>query len=73
MSLHKDAFSYLKPTDKQMTAMTDLRNEFNRFADVIQHALVDGPDKTYVMRLIRTAAMWSHVALTRHEDGGPRE
>ena len=42
MSLHKDAFSYLKPTDKQMTAMTDLRNEFNRFAEVIQHALVDG-------------------------------
>jgi hypothetical protein len=73
MSLHPSTFLYLKPTDKQMQTMDGVREHFAALADALQHALPDGPDKTYVMRLIRTAAMWSHVAITRAQDGAPRE
>lgn len=73
MSLHESTFQYLKPTDKQMEAMDGLRDDFKRFANLLQHLLPDGPDKTYVLRLLRTTAMWSHVAITRHQDGSPRE
>lgn len=70
--LHPETFNYLKPTEKQMFVMQELREAFPKLADVLQRALPDGPDKTYVFRLLRTAAMWSNVALTRHQDGAPR-
>lgn len=73
MSLHGSTFKYLKPTDKQIAVMDEVRYRFDDIAQVLQTALPDGPDKTYVLRLIRTAAMWAHVAITREQDGSPRE
>lgn len=72
MSLHESTFKYLKPTDEQMKTMDFVREAYDNFAKVLQSQLPDGPDKTYVLRLLRTAAMWSHVAITRHQDGAPR-
>jgi hypothetical protein len=72
MSLHNDAFLYLKPTEQQTQDMDFVREAYTNLAKVLQANLPDGPDKTYVLRLIRTAAMWSHTAITRHQDGAPR-
>ena len=73
MSLHPSTFRYLKPTDRQMQTMDFVREAFDTFSKVLQQNLPDGPDKTYVLRLLRTTAMWSHVAITRNQDGSPRE
>ena len=73
MSLHDSTFQYLKPSERQMDTMSSLRDDFTRFTIMLQQALPDGPDKTHVIRLIRDAAMWSHVCITRHSDGSPRE
>lgn len=70
--MHSSVFEYLKPTDDQMQVMANVRAEFKMFAESLDHALPDGPDKTYVMRTLRTAAMWANVAITRQPDGAPR-
>ena len=72
MSLHPSTFDYLKPTDGQIEVMNALRAETKRYADVLDQALDDGPDKTYILRRVRETAMWINVALTRHPDGAPR-
>ena len=72
MSLHPSTFDYLKPTDGQIEVMNALRAETKRYADVLDQALDDGPDKTYILRRVRETAMWINVALTRHPDGSPR-
>ena len=72
MSLHPSTFEYLKPTEKQLKAMEDVRVDFKVFASYLSKALPDGPDKTYVLRKLRECAMWSNIALTRHPDGSPR-
>ena len=72
MTLHKDAFSYLKPTDDQLFVMSNLRQAFADFADVLDTWLPDGPDKTYVLRHLRDTAMWTNIAITRNPDGSPR-
>ena len=73
VSLHKDTFLYLKPTDNQITGMDVVRHAFTNIADLLQHVLPDGADKTHVIRLLRTTAMWAHVAITREQDSSPRE
>jgi hypothetical protein len=72
MTLHHETFNYLKPSEQQLFQMQELREAFPKFADLVQRSLPDGPDKTYVIRLIRTAAMWANVSITRNEDGSPR-
>jgi hypothetical protein len=72
MALHPSTFEYLKPTDEQIEAMSRLRTAAAAYASIIDEALPDGLDKTYVMRRIRETAMWINVALTRDPDGAPR-
>jgi len=72
MSLDPSTFHYLRPTDTQLADMNVLRNEFTRFADVLARRLPEGLDKDYIMRQLRIIAMWSNVAITRHDDGSPR-
>ena len=72
MTLHPSAFDYLKPTDGQVDVMNALRKLSKDYAQAIDQALDDGPDKTYILRRIRETAMWINVALTRHADGSPR-
>jgi hypothetical protein len=72
MSLHDTTFLYLKSTDEQMKTMDTVRVGYKQLAGMLEHLLPDGPDKTDVLRLLRTAAMWSNVAITRFHDGTPR-
>lgn len=71
--LDRSTFEYLKPSHKQIDVMNGFREEFAKLADKIDRHLIDGADKTYIMRRLRTTAMWVNVALTRTADGTPRE
>lgn len=66
------AFDYLKPTDEQLNTMAASRKAFKELAEALDDLLPEGPDKTHTMRLVRTAAMWANVAITRDADGSPR-
>jgi hypothetical protein len=70
--LHPSTFEYLKPTEKQMRDMEDVRSLFRRFARELDRYIPDGPDKTYILRKLRETAMWANVAITRAADGSPR-
>jgi hypothetical protein len=71
--LHHSTFEYLKPTETQLAHMTAARMAAKIYAEVLDHLLPDGPDKTFVMRAHRSNAMWVNVAITRLPDGTPRE
>lgn len=71
--MHKSTYEYLKPTDKQVEAMAQVRAAAKAYNDVLEAALPDGPDKTFVIRNHRSNAMWANVAITRLPDGTPRE
>ena len=72
MSLHPSTFEYVKPRQGQIDAMAEMRKATARYANLIDQALDEGPDKTYILRRIRETAMWINVALTRLPDGTPR-
>ena len=72
MSLHPSTFDYLKPREGQIEVMNALREYTKEYAERINQALDDGPDKTYILRRIRETAMWINVALTRETNGAPR-
>lgn len=70
--LHPSTFEYLKPTDAQIERMAILREAAKVYADTVDALLLDGPDKTFVLRAHRANAMWVNVAVTRQADGTPR-
>lgn len=70
--LDRSTFEYLKPSEEQMLAMAVGRDAARAYASVLEGLLPEGPDKTYVLRSLRTVAMWVNVCLTRHQDGAPR-
>lgn len=70
--MDKSTFEYLKPTDEQLEQMQMARDAASAHARLLIAVLPDGPDKIYVLRLLRTAAMWANIAITRHPDGSPR-
>ena len=73
MSLHPSTFDYLKPREGgQIEVMNALREATTQYAAVLEQALDDGPDKTYILRRVRETAMWVNVCLTRNADGSPR-
>lgn len=72
MSLHPSTFEYLKPTDAQTEKMALLRRAAKVYADVLDTALPDGPDKTFILRTHRANAMWVNIAVMRLPDGTPR-
>lgn len=72
MHMHANTFDYLRPTEAQMAAMTDMRQRAAVFAQALNAAVPDGPDKTFILRRFREVAMWVNVAITRHADGSPR-
>lgn len=73
MPLHESTFKYLKPTDKQLVVMERVRQETQTYALALENLLPDGPDKTFIMRSLRTLGMWCNVALTRTAEGAPRD
>lgn len=70
--MHESTFSYLKPTDEQLSKMAIVRGEFLNCVMGLDTHIPDGPDKTFLMRQLRTCAMWANVAITRQPDGAPR-
>lgn len=70
--MHATTFEYLKPTDPQMQAMSEMRKAAADFAGAMDKILPDGPDKTYALRKHREVAMWANIAITRNPDGSPR-
>ena len=72
MFLHPSTFDYLKPREGQIEVINALREYTKEYAERIDQALDDGPDKTYILRRIRETAMWINACLTRHPDGSPR-
>ena len=72
MSLHLSTFDYLKPREGQIEVMNALRQAAKEYAAVLEQALDDGPDKTYILRKLRELVMWVDVTLTREANGTPR-
>ena len=72
MSLHHSTFEYLKPTDEQMATMANVRRAFADLAFILDKTILDGPDRTFMLRQLREVAMWANVAITRNPDGSPR-
>jgi hypothetical protein len=71
--MHLSTYDYLKPNDAQINSMARVRAAARKYGEVLEHVLPDGPDKDHVIRKHRETAMWANVAITRHEDGSPRE
>ncbi len=72
MPLHDSTFEYLKPTDEQIAQMAEVRTAARVYAEALDKALPEGPDKTFILRAHRSNAMWANVAITRLPDGTPR-
>lgn len=70
--MHSSTYEYLKPSDEQLKTMALVREAAKEYGEILEHALPDGPDKTFVLRNHRSNAMWANVAITRHPDGAPR-
>jgi hypothetical protein len=73
MPMNGNPFDYLSPTGEQKETMQRVRDAAKVFADVLVETLPDGPDRTYVIRSLRTVAMWANVAITRQPNGEPRQ
>lgn len=52
--------------------MAACRVAAKEYAETLELELPDGPDKTFILRKLRTVAMWANVAITRNSDGSPR-
>lgn len=70
--MHDSTFEYLKPTDEQIEKMSLLRSATKNYADMLIELLPDGADKTFILRSLRSLAMWVNVSITRDADGSPR-
>jgi hypothetical protein len=71
-SYHSSVFEYLKPTEDQFAKMDRMRTSFASFGSLLMAELPAGPDRTFIMRELRTLAMWANVTITREADGTPR-
>lgn len=71
--MHSSTYEYLKPSAEQIEAMSRVRAAAKVYGDLLEAALPDGPDKTFIIRNHRSNAMWANVAITRHADGSPRD
>jgi hypothetical protein len=71
--LDPSTFEYLKPTEKQLADMARMRTATALYASMITQIVPGGADRTYVLRKLRTLAMWCNVAISRNPDGKPRK
>ena len=73
MDMDLSMFEHLKPTNKQKEIMDVLRKEAANYANILNTLLPEGPDKSFIIRQLRTVAMWANVCVTRHSSGAPRQ
>jgi hypothetical protein len=73
MPLHPTTFEYLKPTPAQILQMATFHKANGDYCRLLELELPDSPDKTFILRELRSLAMWINVAITRQPDGAPRQ
>lgn len=71
--LHPSTFDDLAPSDAEAARMATCRAAAKAYADVLDQALLEGADKDFVLRELRTLAMWVNVCIARAPDGTPRQ
>lgn len=69
---HHSVFEPLELSDEQENVSEKIRLATAAYAAMLDLYLPPGPDKTFIMRELRTLAMWSAQALIRFADGTPR-
>ena len=72
MSLSQEAFEYLVSSNERQERVQRVRQACGNLAAILDAELPDGPDKTFVLRELRTCASWSEIAITRNPDGSAR-
>ena len=72
-TLHQSTFDYLQPTPDQIDRMQEARDAAKIYSNALERLLPEGPDKTHVLRSLRTVAMWANIAITRQPNGEPRK
>lgn len=70
--MHNTTFEYLKPSNEQMDKMNYIRQATAAYSTVLERELPEGADKTFILRSLRSLAMWINVSITREADGTPR-
>lgn len=70
--MHSSTYEYLKPTDEQIATMSRVREASCTYSELLEKELPEGADKTFILRNLRTNAMWANVSITREADGTPR-
>jgi hypothetical protein len=73
ISMHEDTFQRLTPNDEQAAAIATMRSAFGLTVAAVLANVPEGPDRTYVIRQLRTCAMWCNMSITHQPDGSPRE
>lgn len=69
---HNSTFEFLSPSDTQRESMARCRAAAADYAKVLEKELPEGEDRDHAIRMLRTAAMWANIAITRFDDGSPR-
>jgi hypothetical protein len=70
--MDKATFERLAPTDQQLANVTHMRGAFGLLLGEVMAHVPDGPDRTYVIRQLRTCAMWCNMSITHQPDGSAR-
>lgn len=73
MQLHPDTFEFVPPTDKQLDKARPMRRAIRECAEQINELCPDGADKTYALRQLRAVYHWAYTAITREQDGSPKQ
>ncbi|HEX2610156.1 MAG TPA: hypothetical protein VHK68_04045 [Gemmatimonadales bacterium] len=73
MALDPSTFQYLTPTADQIQQMNTVRFCFSELAKMVEAHVPEGTDRDHAIRLLRSAAMWCNVAITRDDYGSPRQ
>lgn len=70
--MHEATFERLAPTDSQAAKIARMRTAFRLLVGEVTTDVPEGPDRTYIVRQLRTCAMWCNMAITHNADGSPR-
>jgi hypothetical protein len=65
-------FQRLTPTVPQIAAIEKMRYAFADLVSTVEQHVPEGPDRTYIIRQLRTCAMWANMSITHNADGSPR-
>jgi hypothetical protein len=71
--MHKATFERLTPTEDQELSMVTMRSAFGLIVAAVVANVPEGPDRTYIVRQLRTCAMWCNMSITHNADGSPRQ